>query len=166
MSLIFSKYSGMLDADLVLPRLYLGGQTALTDIDRMRPQPEVVVSAASGVVPPKYSDTSIVVQHLPLDDTPTDWRQSSSTWMSVVAMGRYVATQWAQGKTVLVVCFAGMNRSALVVGVALRFLGFTGPDAVKQIRETRGVTLMNTTFRDAVLNMQQPEKIVLTSPVE
>jgi len=158
---IISREMGLVDADQVLPGLFIGGYTALENIDLLNPQPKVVVSAAQGIPPQQHlkSPETLDVKHLPLVDTPTDWKKSSDTWRSVMALGRYIATQWAVGQPVLVVCHSGINRSALLVGVALRFLGFDGRAAVNILREKRGMTLIEKTFRDAVQQMTPPVTI-------
>jgi protein-tyrosine phosphatase len=150
---------GALDADEVIPDLWLGGHTALDGLNKGQDIPfDVVLSAALEIAPNRFNHGAPVARHIPLDDTPTDWDASPQAWRMVVQAGRWVAAQWASGKKVLVVCHSGINRSSLIVGVALRFLGFSGPAAVEQIRKTRGYgTLTNQSFRNAVLTRVQPD---------
>jgi protein-tyrosine phosphatase len=42
----------------------------------------------------------------------------------------------------------GFNRSALVAGLILCELGYTGPDAVSRLRARRPGALFNDTFAD------------------
>jgi protein-tyrosine phosphatase len=54
-----------------------------------------------------------------------------------MAASGIVADQLLDGKHVLVTCAMGLNRSSLVAGMALRRLGFTGPQVVDSIRYAR-----------------------------
>jgi len=162
MSIILSgRDSGLVDADQVLPGLFVGGETALQNFDLLNPTPRVVVSAAQQVdpqekIPPGKKQTLEAIQHLPLIDTETNWSKSPDAWSRVVMMARYVAFEWAKGNPVLVVCHAGMNRSAMLVGLALRFLGLDGLEAVKRIQRYRRPSLMNRSFREAVMRFTPP----------
>ena len=61
-----------------------------------------------------------------------------------------VARAVQQGQRVAVVCAAGQNRSGLVVGLALKELGFSGPEAVRLIQRKRPGALVNSEFREYV----------------
>jgi len=64
---------------------------------------------------------------------------------------RLVATSLASGMVCLVTCQAGLNRSGLVSGLALRYLGFSGREAVRLVRRARGENaLSNPWFRKIV----------------
>jgi len=159
--ILISRDGGLVDADQVLSGLFIGGETALQNFDLLNPTPKVVVSAAQQVdpnekIPAEKKRILEAIQHLPLIDTETDWSKSPDSWSRAVMMGRYVASEWAKGKPVLVVCHAGMNRSAFIVGLAMRFLGFDGLEAVKRIQRYRRPSLMNKSFRDAVLYFTPP----------
>jgi protein-tyrosine phosphatase len=52
----------------------------------------------------------------------------------------------ASGQRVLSHCGMGFNRSALVAGLILLELGFTGPQAVERLRERRAGALFNEEF--------------------
>ena len=68
-----------------------------------------------------------------------------------VMAAREVATAVQHGKCVLVTCMAGLNRSGLVTGLALRHLGWSGKDAVRAIQRARGdFALSNQHFRSIV----------------
>jgi protein-tyrosine phosphatase len=65
----------------------------------------------------------------------------------------FVAEQLQNGKHVLVTCAMGLNRSALVAGLALRRLGFTGEQVVETIRHARGpMSLNNPAFLEQILS--------------
>lgn len=57
---------------------------------------------------------------------------------------------------VLVHCQAGLNRSGLLAATILKKLGYTGPEAIKLLRESRGTdeVLCNDTFRQHILDAE------------
>ncbi len=52
------------------------------------------------------------------------------------------------GEKVLAHCGMGLNRSALVAGLILTYLGMNGADAVDLLRQKRPGALFNDTFAD------------------
>jgi hypothetical protein len=62
------------------------------------------------------------------------------------ALGQLGAQLVAQGQRVLVHCAMGHNRSALLAGVILTYLGMSGADAVARLRQRRHGALYNTLF--------------------
>lgn len=56
----------------------------------------------------------------------------------VEELAEIVAAALTEGKKVLVHCQAGLNRSALVAGTALRQLGVGAGDTIRILRESRG----------------------------
>ncbi len=62
------------------------------------------------------------------------------------AVGRFGAALVRSGNKVLSHCGLGYNRSALVAGMVLIYLGLTGPQAVEQIRARRPGALYNEKF--------------------
>ena len=149
-----SRTETLVDADHVLPRLYIGSFSSQDKLELLRPRPNIVISAAKEV-PPEMAD-GLITKHIPLVDTDIDWKRTPKTWNAVMATGRYIAERYMQGDTILVICYGGINRSSLIVGVALRYLGFTGPQALQQIQNTRGSTgivLTRPCFRNAILYM-------------
>lgn len=67
---------------------------------------------------------------------------------------------WRETGPVLVHCQAGLNRSSLLVGMALvRGDGYTGQEAVDTIREKRSpACLCNNAFRRFLINYKPGEK--------
>jgi protein-tyrosine phosphatase len=78
------------------------------------------------------------------------------------ALARLAATMIAQGDRVLVHCGMGHNRSALLAGIILTYLGMSGEEAVTLIREKRRGALYNKTF--AAYLMGLPRAPVQGSP--
>ncbi len=57
-----------------------------------------------------------------------------------------MAAELSRSQTVLVHCRMGYNRSALVVGIALTYLGRSGDEALRHLRAIRPGALFNETF--------------------
>jgi len=73
-------------------------------------------------------------------DLPT-WRQAA----------QIVVERVAAGKKVLVTCMAGLNRSGMVIGLALhQITGWSGEDVVEHIQASRDMALCNDTFADYI----------------
>ncbi len=64
------------------------------------------------------------------------------------AVGRLGAELIRAGHIVLVHCGLGFNRSALVTGVILKYLGITGTAVIEHIRERRPGALYNKTYAE------------------
>ncbi len=56
---------------------------------------------------------------------------------------------------VLVHCRAGYNRSCLVVGLALTYLGRSGAEALDHLRSVRPAALWNETFADYLRSLRR-----------
>jgi protein-tyrosine phosphatase len=56
-----------------------------------------------------------------------------------------------RGDRVLAHCGLGLNRSALMVALILRYLGMDGPAAVERCRQRRPGALYNTVFAEYLL---------------
>jgi protein-tyrosine phosphatase len=57
------------------------------------------------------------------------------------------------GEKVLAHCGMGLNRSALVAGLILTYLGMSGADAVDLLRQKRPGALFNDTFADYLTHL-------------
>lgn len=66
-------------------------------------------------------------------------------------VARLGATLVASGQRVLSHCGMGFNRSALVAGLILRYLGVSGPDVVALLRDRRPGALFNQVFAEYLL---------------
>lgn len=74
------------------------------------------------------------------------------------AVARLGARLVANGEKVLAHCGMGLNRSALVAGLVLTYLGMKGEDAVALLREKRPGALFNENFA-SYLAAQPPNTI-------
>ncbi|HSS75901.1 MAG TPA: dual specificity protein phosphatase [Thermoanaerobaculia bacterium] len=63
-------------------------------------------------------------------------------------VARLAASLVQQGHKVLSHCGQGFNRSALVAGLALIYLGMEGPEVVAHLRRKRPGALFNEVFAD------------------
>ena len=66
--------------------------------------------------------------------------------VKIEALGRLVADLVSSDHRVLVHCRMGFNRSVLVIGTALTYLGMTGAAALEHLRERRPGVLFNENF--------------------
>lgn len=72
----------------------------------------------------------------------------------VNGLADWVEARLRKGKTTLVHCQAGLNRSGLVAGVVLTRLGMTPQQALDHMREKRsGAVLCNGFYEEALLNV-------------
>ena len=69
------------------------------------------------------------------------------------AVARMGARLVKGGEKVLAHCGMGLNRSALVAGLILTYLGMNGADAVDLLRQKRPGALFNDTFADYLTHL-------------
>jgi protein-tyrosine phosphatase len=78
------------------------------------------------------------------------------------ALAKLGARLVANGEKVLAHCGMGLNRSALVAGLVLTYLGMNGEDAVALLREKRPGALFNESF--AAYLAARPPKTTAPGP--
>ena len=71
------------------------------------------------------------------------------------AVARMGAGLIKSGHKLLSHCGMGFNRSALMAGLIMIYLGKTGPDAVELIRQRRPGALFNENFAKYLMSLQQ-----------
>lgn len=71
------------------------------------------------------------------------------------AVARLGASMVESGHKVLSHCGMGFNRSALVAGLILYYLGIPGPDAVALLRQRRPGALFNEVFASYLLSLER-----------
>ena len=64
------------------------------------------------------------------------------------ALGRLAAEMIRNERAVLIHCAMGLNRSPLMAGVAMTYLGISGPEAVRILQEKRPGALYNPVYAD------------------
>lgn len=136
------------DASLVAPHLAIGSVpprgSELAELGV-----RVLVLAAKEAQPPASSYPGVAILRVPFLDRffePLPKR----TLERVVEVAREVAKRVKAGDDVLVTCLMGLNRSGLIVGLALRMLGYSGREAVELLQRKRPGALSNPRFRRVV----------------
>lgn len=120
-----------LDAHRVFERLWVGGKPPF---DRTLEHFDVLVLCAAELQPTELAFRGRVIRPRLHDHRPTDAEVHRA-----ITSGTLVADELAAGKRVLVTCRAGLNRSALVAGLALIHRTRMKADAViLLIRAARG----------------------------
>ncbi|MFJ5231370.1 protein phosphatase [Kitasatospora sp. NPDC088391] len=134
--------------DEVVTGLWIGGHYWTDPAGELRP---VVVEAEFDLVVSLYvrpgHGPDAGVEHLvaELPDAPL----TSDQIGAVQRLADAVVRALAEGRTVLVRCHSGYNRSGLVVAQALVSLGHDREDAVRLLRQRRSPrALANETFQD------------------
>lgn len=121
----------------------------------------VLVLCAMEVQPPAERFPGVEVLHAPNDD---DFERPPTRQELGIALAtaRQVVQALQAQKTVLVTCFAGLNRSGLVSALTLHFLeGISGEVAIKRVRAARGFrALGNPGFKKALRTLA-PKGIAL-----
>jgi protein-tyrosine phosphatase len=125
------------NAHEIIPRLWLGNAKASMDEDFLRGNNIVVVFnctknlSFSPIVPIKY--------RIPVDDNLEEEEiRNMELWSAEIAYK--MMNEYVEGKTILVHCMAGMQRSAASVAFFLiAYLKMRALDAMKMIKEKRRV---------------------------
>lgn len=130
-------------ANQVVPGLWQGGAPATGESVTA----DLLVLCAQEYQPHRQQfPRTHVVRARMADHMPTPRELSEA-----VTAAREVVQAIKRGKCVLVTCMAGLNRSGLVTGLALRHMGYSGPEAVVAIKRARGdFALSNEYFRRIV----------------
>lgn len=143
-----------LEADEILPNLWQGSFPNL--LSASEAGFEVVVLCAREMLGGheernEYKMHGMTVVEAPFDDTkwPTPEELSTARWAA-----SKVTSAVLEGKKVLVTCQAGLNRSGLVNGIALRDIKkITGIESVMIIKGRRENALFNNTFAQHIYNL-------------
>lgn len=119
------------DATVIAPRLWLGG---VPPFDRDLPNIDVLVLCARELQPTALAFHGTVLR-CPLNDAEPDIAQARTAVQTALEVAKAIASS----KRVLVTCHMGLNRSALVVALALnRLTTMSGDEIVDRIRARRG----------------------------
>lgn len=127
--------------DKVAPRLWVGSAP-----DPTKPYPEFdAIVLAAEEFQPTFENFKGTVIRAPFDDTayPTAKERKIA-----IRAAREVAKRLRKGQRVLVTCVMGLNRSALVAGLALKMASkLTTEEIIARIRKARGpLALSNKAF--------------------
>ena len=131
-----------LDASNVATRLWVGSQPPF---DHDLPDFDMLVLCAQEVQPSQVAFHGVIVR-CPIPDSALDIRQVHRAVLAAKTVGDALLS----GNRVLVTCAAGLNRSALVAGLALaRASRMTADEIIQRMRTRRDPkALFNTHFQD------------------
>jgi hypothetical protein len=126
----------------ILPGLWMGGLT----VDEYVGQPlgeshysfdnpyDIVVTLFGDAQPAPWGVIELRYG-FPDDELEIEWA------LRCVALSDFAHVNWASGRTVLVRCQQGVNRSGLVMALMLMRAGRSAPDAIELIRTLRGIAV-------------------------
>ena len=125
-----------LDASNIVRRLWIG---SAPPFDRPLSGIDVLVLCAREIQP-RGTKIAPAIMHVPLPDSALTEYETASAVMG----GRHLARHLAAGRTALVTCAMGRNRSALVAGLALGCLTRMSADQIIDlIRAKRSVSALS-----------------------
>jgi hypothetical protein len=125
------------NANEIIPRLWLGNAKASMDEDFIRQNNITVVFNCTKNLP--FSPMIPIKYRIPVDDNLEEQEiRNMELWSSEISYK--MMTEYVEGKTILVHCMAGMQRSAASVAFFLiSYLKMRALDAMKMIKEKRMV---------------------------
>lgn len=138
------------DATQILGGLYQGA-TPPIGADVRKAGFDALVLSAQDYQPASALFPGVAVYHVPFWD---DYQNElpPETMERVRAAARFVVTSLRRGENVLVTCWLGLNRSGLIVGLALKALtGLPGSHVLALIQGQRSGSLQNPRFCDLLL---------------
>lgn len=125
------------DATEIIPRLWLGNSKASMNENFIRTKNiQVVFNCTKNL---EFSPIIPIKYRIPIDDSlEEDEIRNMELWSNEIAYK--IMSEYIDGKTILVHCFAGMQRSAASVAFFLiAFLRMRALDAMKMIKEKRPI---------------------------
>lgn len=137
-----------LDANEIIPGLWIGSKPPKGEFLYKNGYTHVVLCSTDYQLP--VSDfPNVNVIHCPFEDNSNI--MSNNTMALVFVTAKLVAEAHKAGGKVLVTCYAGINRSALIAALALKTLGYSSFFAIESLRENRNKRcLENKTFERLV----------------
>ncbi len=126
-----------MDAHEIVPRLWLGNKAAAANTDWLRAQGITVVFNCTKTLP--FDSTIPYMYRVPVDDNLEPVEISNmAAWAAETQMK--LVREYKAGRTILVHCHAGMQRSAAVVAMFLiTTRGFTADQAMATIKQVRPI---------------------------
>jgi len=123
-----------LDANEIIPGLWVGSKPPKGDFLHKNGYTHVVLCSTDYQLPSK-DFPGVNVIHCPFEDNSNI--MGGNTMALVFATAKLVAEAHKAGGKILVTCYAGINRSALITALALRVLGHSAFFAIESIRSNR-----------------------------
>jgi len=150
------------NANLIIPRLWLGNKGASMDPEFLKKNNITVVFNCTKDLP--FHSSIIKRYRVPVDDNlePVEIN-NMRVWAPEIVYK--VLREYRAGHTILVHCFAGMQRSAAVVAMTLIVLTKKSPDEIMaKIRELRPIAFFPAAnFEKSIRNFDQDFKKELAS---
>lgn len=150
------------NANLIIPRLWLGNKGASMDPEFLKKNNITVVFNCTKDLP--FHSSIIKRYRVPVDDNlePVEIN-NMRVWAPEIVYK--VLREYRAGHTILVHCFAGMQRSAAVVAMTLIVLTKKSPDEIMaKIREIRPIAFFPAAnFEKSIRNFDQDFKKELAS---
>jgi len=145
------------NANLIIPRLWLGNKGASMDPEFLKKNNITVVFNCTKDLP--FHSSIIKRYRVPVDDNlePVEIN-NMRVWAPEIVYK--VLREYRAGHTILVHCFAGMQRSAAVVAMTLIVLTKKSPDEIMaKIREIRPIAFFPAAnFEKSIRNFDQDFK--------
>lgn len=136
--------SRQLNCDKITDGLYQGSWPPFGDELAKRGFNVLVLCAEENQHDDMYFDLNVICAPGEDDTRPERMMKYLPTWMLAA---QRTAQQVKLGKTALVTCMAGLNRSGMVTAMTLYLLtGWSGADIVEHIQAARADALCNPTF--------------------
>lgn len=136
-----------MSATQIIPYLWQGSQPPAGP--RLGQSVELLALCANEFQPP--DDRFPGIHHIirvPMDDAEPSPEEIQLAYQAA----HVVSAAVSQRMVCLVTCQAGLNRSGLVCGLALKNLGMSGKEAIQVIQQRRGfIALSNRWFREVIL---------------
>ena len=126
------------NANLIIPRLWLGNRHAALDANFIRSNNITVIVNASKDIP-FINDNAAKKYRVPVDDNlePSEIDNMAKWSPEIVYM---ILREYQAGNTILVHCAAGMQRSAAIVAMTLIVMKQMNPDqAIQFIKSKRPI---------------------------
>lgn len=132
-----------LDHACLLPRLCLGSAPPSGDAVAREGFQILLLCAAELQTATPEDFPGVDLWHCGFEDAPL----SRETFAALESLAEAVVDEWSRGRSILITCALGLNRSALVAALAYRLLsGTTGAAAAQRVREVRPGALFNPSF--------------------
>jgi hypothetical protein len=136
-------------SEIVADTLWIGGFKAP---EKLPFKPDLWVHCAKEIRPNKKHAHRVV--WLKLDDDEWDWRQHPDEVNTILHVVGEALEAIDAGRTVVITCHMGLNRSGLVTGLLMCTLGFTPGEVLGHLRSLRHPdVLCNADFEDLVVSV-------------
>lgn len=134
-------------SEIVEDSLWIGGYKAP---DHLSFKPDLWIHCAEEIRPSKRKAHEVI--WLKLDDDDWDWRAHPEEVKPIMEIAAKGLDAIHEGKSVVVTCHMGLNRSGMVTGLIMAGLGFSPGEILALLRSLRHEdVLCNTDFEELVV---------------